>query len=434
MTIRKYALDIINKVLNEGAYSNLTLSETIKTNNFRNKDIGLLTELVYGTIQYKMTLDYYLSDFIGDKKIPNTVRNILNMAFYQKIYLDKIPDHAIINEAVNLTKLTHEKLSGFVNAVLRNLVRKGTPKIKTDNELERLSIETSHPLWLVKMWAKQYDFKTAKKVCLINNIPPFQFARLNLFKDKKENILKRLNELKIPFENTDIDEGIFLENENIANTSLYKLGYVNVQDLSSMYVSKILDPKEGERIIDVCSAPGGKSTHIAEIINDNGEIIACDIHEHKIKLIEFNKKRLGLNSIKPMVVDARELTKVFDEESFDRVLVDAPCSGFGVIRRKPEIKYNRKPSDIDEIINLQKQIIDESVKLVKSGGTLVYSTCTINKKENEKMVEYILNNYPEFELNSEIFKKLKLGEEGYIQLIDQVKGADIFFIACFKKK
>jgi|SRR5690554_3310365 len=434
MTIRKYALDIINQVLNEGAYSNLLLSETIKNNKFNNKDIGLLTELVYGTIQYKITLDYYLGKFIGDKKIPNNVRNILNMALYQKIYLDKIPNHAIINEAVNLTKLNNNKHAGFVNGVLRNFVRKGIPKIDIDDKITELSIKTSHPYWLVKMWTKQYNFNTAKKICLINNIPPFQFARLNFFKDKRENIIKKLNDLNITYEETNIDEGIFLENDNIANTTLYKSGYVNVQDLSSMYASKILDPKPGEKVIDVCSAPGGKSTHIAEIMNDNGEIIACDIHEHKIKLIEFNKKRLGLNSIKPMLVDARKLTKEFKKSSFDRVLVDAPCSDFGVIRRKPEIKHNKKPSDIDEIIILQKEIIDEAVKLVKSGGTLVYSTCTINKKENEKMVDYILNNYPEFVLNSEPFEKLKLGDKGYLQLIDQVKGADIFFIACFKKK
>lgn len=293
MTVRKLALEIINKVLLEGAYSNLLLNETIKNNKLNHKDIGLLTELVYGTIQFKITLDYYVNKFIGDKKIPHMVRNILNMAFYQKIYLDKIPDYAIINEAVNLTKENNKRYTGLVNGVLRNLMRKGTPQIDILDEVEKLSIVNSHPIWLVKMWVKQYDFALAKKICLMNNLRPYQFARLNLFKDKRENIIKRLNELNIAYENTAIDEGIYLESENIANTVLYKSGYLNIQDLSSMYVSKILAPKEGERIIDVCSAPGGKATHIAEIMNDSGEVIACDIHEHKIKLIEFNKNRLG---------------------------------------------------------------------------------------------------------------------------------------------
>ena len=237
----------------------------------------------------------------------------------------------------------------------------------------------------------------------------------------------------IDFFEAAIPEAIYFEDDNIANISLYKAGYLNIQDLSSMYVAKILEPKKGERIIDVCSAPGGKSTHIAEIMEDSGEVVACDIHEHKIKLIEHNIRRLGLKSIKTMLIDARKLTTVYGKESFDRVLVDAPCSGFGVIRRKPEIKYNKKPTDIDEIILLQKEIIDEAVKLVKKAGTLVYSTCTINKKENEKMVTYILDTYPEFTLNSAPFENLNLGNQGYVQIIDQVKGGDIFFIACFRK-
>jgi 16S rRNA (cytosine967-C5)-methyltransferase len=432
-TVREVAIDVINQVFNQGAYSNLLLNETIKTQELNKKDIGLLTELVYGTIQYKITLDYYLNSFIGAKKIPNQVRNILLMAFYQKLYLDKIPDFAIINEAVNLTKLTHEKNAGLVNGVLRNLMRRGVTLDKVTDNVERLALETSHPLWLVKMWSKQYDFKTAKKVCLMNNIPPYQFARLNLFKDKRENILSRLHDKHIDFFEAAIPEAIYFEDDNIANISLYKAGYLNIQDLSSMYVAKILEPKKGERIIDVCSAPGGKSTHIAEIMEDSGEVVACDIHEHKIKLIEHNIRRLGLKSIKTMLIDARKLTTVYGKESFDRVLVDAPCSGFGVIRRKPEIKYNKKPTDIDEIILLQKEIIDEAVKLVKKAGTLVYSTCTINKKENEKMVTYILDTYPEFTLNSAPFENLNLGNQGYVQIIDQVKGGDIFFIACFQK-
>lgn len=432
--VREIALDIINKVLNEGAYSNLLLNETIKNSELNNQDIGLLTELVYGTIQYKMTLDYYLSSYIEQKKIKNYVRNILRMAVYQKIYLDKIPDHAIINEAVNLAKVINQDTANFVNAVLRNVIRHGVRNLEEiDDETKRLSVETSHPLWMVKMWIKQYNFDTAKKICFLNNVKPYQFARLNLFKDRKENILNKIESLKINYKLTDVMEGIYLKTENIANFSLYKEGYLNVQDLSSMLVSLILSPQEGEKIIDVCAAPGGKSTHIAEIMEDTGTVVSCDIHEHKIKLIKYNANRLGLKSIKPTLIDATKLCTNFQAESFDRVLVDAPCSGLGVIRRKPEIKYNKQPTDLDEIIRIQKEIVDEAIKLVKPNGTLVYSTCTINKKENEKMVEYVLKTYPEFSLNKEPFKKLGLGEEGMIQIIDQVKDADIFFIACFIK-
>ncbi len=433
--VRNIAIEIINKVLNEGAYSNLLLNETIKNSELNNKDIRLLTELVYGTIQYKMTLDYYLSGYIEHKKIKNYIRNILRMAVYQMVYLDKIPDHAIINESVNMAKIINQDTANFVNAVLRNVTRHGVRNLnEIEDKIEKLSIETSHPIWIVKMWIKQYDFTTAKKICFLNNTKPYQFARLNLYKDSKENILKKIEAYKIDYELTDLLEGIYLKAENIANISLYKEGYLNVQDLSSMLVSKILSPQRGEKIIDVCAAPGGKSTHIAELMDDIGTIIACDIHEHKIKLIQYNANRLGLRSIKPTLLDATKLSTKFKCESFDRVLVDAPCSGLGVIRRKPEIKYNKKPTDLDEIIKIQKEIIDSAIKLVKHNGTLVYSTCTINKKENEKMVEYILNTYPDFSLSIAPFIKLGLGEAGMVQIIDQVKDADIFFIACFIKR
>ncbi|MDF2699724.1 MAG: rsmB [Haloplasmataceae bacterium] len=434
--VREVALNIIDKVLNEEGYSNLLISQSIFNNEVNDKDSGLLTELVYGTIQYKLTLDYYLADFIGERKIKHSIRNILRMSMYQLKYLDRIPQHAIINEAVNLAKMEHQIAANYVNAVLRNVIKSGVKSLESiENEEERLSIKTSHPLWLIKLWKKQYDFETAKSICEMNNIRPFQYARLNLFKDKRENILNRLNELKIEYNQVEnIEEAIYVKNSNLANTGIYKEGFINIQDLSSILVAKILSPVKGENIIDVCAAPGGKSTHIAEMMQNQGSVISCDIYEHKIELIKYNAKRLGLSIIKPMLIDATKLSSKFSEASFDRVLVDAPCSGFGVIKRKPEIKYNKKPQDIDEITGVQKAIVDEAVKLVKLGGTLVYSTCTINKKENEKMVEYILKTYPEYKLNPEPFKRLNLGNEGYIQIINQVKDADLFFIASFKKE
>lgn len=432
--VRKLALEIINQVLLEDAYSNLLLSEVLNKYHLKDVDKRLLTELVYGTITYLLTLDYYLSKYIGSKKVDDVIRNILRMAVYQIVYLDRIPNHAIVNEAVELAKEYKQEASSFVNGVLRSFLRNGIQDINNiSDDVERLAISTSHPLWLVRMWVKQYGYELTEKVCKLNNQKPNQYIRLNLYKDTRENILKKLTEYEIKYEETTLKEVIRVLDENIAHTSLYKDGLVYIQDLSSSHVARILDPKPQESIIDVCAAPGGKTTHIAELMHNDGKVYACDIHEHKIELIKEHQERLGLSCIKPVLCDARKLTDIFPPQSFNRVLVDAPCSGFGVIRRKPEIKYNKKPTDLDEIIVLQKEIIDEAVKLVKPNGTLVYSTCTLNKKENEKMVEYILSKYPTFKLDKEPFEKLSLNSEGFIQLIDQIDDADIFFIACFKK-
>ncbi|NLG82036.1 MAG: 16S rRNA (cytosine(967)-C(5))-methyltransferase RsmB [Bacilli bacterium] len=433
-SVRKIALEIINQVLLEDAYSNLLLNEVINSKQLKEVDKGLLTELVYGTITYALTLDYYLSKYISKHKVDDVIRNILRMAIYQIVYLDRIPNHAVVNEAVKLAKEYKSEATAFVNGVLRNFLRDVKPDLNLINdEIERLAITTSHPLWLVKMWVKQFSLEKAQKVCYLNNTKPHQYIRLNLFKDTRDNIMRRLNELGIKYETTHLNEALRIIDDNIANTYLYKEGFVYIQDLSSMHVAHILNPQPSDCVIDVCAAPGGKSTHCAELMQNKGEVYACDIHEHKINLINEHKERLGLSCIKPTLCDARKLTEVFEPQSFDRVLVDAPCSGFGVIRRKPEIKYNKKPSDIDTIVVLQKEIIDEAIKLVKPGGTLVYSTCTLNKKENEKMVEYILNKYQDFKLNKEPFEKLGFNCEGYLQLIDQINDADIFFIACFKK-
>jgi 16S rRNA (cytosine967-C5)-methyltransferase len=436
MTARKVALEIITDVLNGEAYSNLLLNKRIKDQAVSPVDVGLLTELVYGTIQYKLTLDYYLNDYIEGKKIPNYIRNNLNMAIYQMVYLDKIPNHAIINEAVELTKDRYgQSQANFVNAVLRNMIRNGFKRTDIiEDEFERLSIESSHPIWLVKMWSKQYDMETARKLCEVNNIKPYQFARLNLQKERREAILKRLEKENIIYHEVGgVEEAIYFTSNNIATTPIYHKGFLNVQDLSSMLVGKVVNPQPNERILDTCSAPGGKSTHMAELMKNQGEIYSCDIHEHKIELIQHNANRLGASIIKPVLCDATQLSSHFEKESFDRVLVDAPCSGFGVIRRKPEIKYNKKPEDLDVITGLQKAIIDEAVLMVKKGGRLVYSTCTINKKENEKMVEYILSTYPDFELDKEAFKVIGIESNGMVQLIDQFPGADVFFISCFKR-
>lgn len=436
-TVRHVALDIINKVLQGEQYSNLYINQAIKKKWVEGKDVGLLTELVYGTIQRLMTLDYYLEPFIKEKTVEDSVRNNLRLAVYQAVYLDRIPQHAIVHEAVELAKELHPRASGFVNGVLRNFFRKPLRSLAEINDpLERLSIETSTPLWLVNLWAKQYSIELAQTMCALGLSKPYQFARINRLKGTPDTILSLLEAQGIDFSVVASNpDAIFLETDNIANTPAFHRGYVTVQDLSSQWVGKVVDPQAGERVLDCCAAPGGKSTHLAELMNNVGTVIAGDLYEHKLELIKNHANRLGISIVQPAKLDATEITNHFPKESFDRVLLDAPCSGFGVIHRKPEIKYNRKPEDLDALIQLQQQMIDEVVQLVKPNGRLVYSTCTINKKENEKMVEYILQTYPEFELDSAPFKALGLSDEdlGYVRLINHHPGADAFFISCFKR-
>lgn len=436
-TVRQVAFDIIQQVLSGEQYSNLLINRAIQSKDVEGKDIGLLTELVYGTVQRKLTLDFYLEPFITGKRVDDDVMNNLRLAVYQAVYLDRIPQHAIVHEAVELAKDQHPRASGFINGVLRSFFRQPLRDIsEIDDPMKRLSIETSTPLWIIKLWTKQYDFELAKTLAEIGQTKPYQFARINRLKGSREAVLSRLEEQGIEYETVhNHPDAIYLSTDNIANTPAYKMGYVTVQDLSSQWVGRLLAPKKGERVLDCCAAPGGKATHLAEIMENEGEVIAGDLYDHKIGLIREHVNRLGTTIVRPIRMDTTMITERFEKESFDRVLLDAPCSGFGVIHRKPEIKYNRKPEDLDALITLQRAMIDEAVQLVKPGGHFVYSTCTINKKENEKMVEYLLERYPDFSLDPTPIQQYGLDEHsnGYIRLVNHHPGADAFFISCFKR-
>ena len=437
-TVRRTAFEMIEQILQGEQYSNLLLNEAIQKRWVDEKDVPLLTELVYGTIQRLLTLDFYLEPFIHDKRVEESVRNNLRLAVYQAVYLDRIPPHAIVHEAVEIAKADHPRAQRFINGVLRSFFRHPLRSLEDIHDpLERLSIETSTPLWLIKLWAKQYDIDLARTLGQLGLSKPRQFARLNRLKGKREALLAEIRHHGIDFEEVpENPDAISVKGANIATTEAYRKGWVTVQDLSSQWVGKIVDPKPGERVLDCCAAPGGKATHLAELMGNQGIVIAGDLYDHKLELIAHHAKRLGTTIVKPIKLDATKLTTYFPKEHFDRVLLDAPCSGFGVIHRKPEIKYLRKPEDLDALVRIQQQMIDEAVQLVKPKGRLVYSTCTINRKENERMVDYLLSHHPEWELDPTPFAQLGLkdGGRGYVQLIDSHLGSDAFFISCFQRK
>ena len=385
---RTVALEVLLKYCNDQSYLNITLNEYLQNSNLSRSDKDLATKIVYGTVQNKIYLEYQLEPYLHDKKVKNREKIILLMSLYQLIFLDKIPQYAIIDEAVKLAKRKNIYAGKFVNAILRNYLRNGKRNIDENDELKRLSIETSHPLWMVKMLTKQYGIEITKKICFHDNTVPNRAARVNTLKISKEELLKDSH-----FINGNLAfDALLYKAGNIAETRYFKTGLVTIQDESSQLVAPLLDPQKSDLVLDMCCAPGSKTTHLAALMENQGKIIACDLFEHKIKLVETNLERLGVKNVKLYVKDATTLKDDYSKETFDKILLDAPCSGLGVMKRKPEIKYHDS-SAMDTIIPLQTKLLDNAYYLLKNNGKMVYSTCTINKKENEQMIKQFLDKY-----------------------------------------
>jgi 16S rRNA (cytosine967-C5)-methyltransferase len=441
--VREAAMDLLENIEKNQSYSNLLLNSTIEKNKLSTVDIGLLTELTYGTLQRRMALDYFLKPFIkNSKKTESWVHQLLRITLYQMVYLDKIPDRAAIYEAVEIAKKRgHKGIAGMVNGVLRNIQRQGLPSLdEVSDPIERLSIETSHPEWLVQRWVSQFGFDRTKEMCEINLTAPLQTARVNLTKTTVRECIEDLDEEGFLIEKSPIiPEAIRSLKGNIAFSKAFKKGLITIQDESSMLVSYALAANKNEKILDACAAPGGKSTHIAENMELTGVVYSLDLHEHKVKLINANATRLGLGNIKTMVMDSRKAGEHLEKESFDRVLLDAPCSGLGVMRRKPDMKYTKKEEDIFQLSTIQQNLLDSVSPLVKKGGILVYSTCTVDKEENDNTVSKFLQEHPEFDLDVSMKERMPeaiqpLVTDGYLQILPQDFGSDGFFIACLRKK
>lgn len=391
---RIHAFEILNQYYIDQSYLNITLNHVLSDSKLSRKDKDLCTHIVYGTIQNQLYIEYLLKPFIKGKRVKRKIKTILYMSIYQLEFLTKIPHYAIIDEAVIIAKKENYHAGDFVNAVLRNYLRQPKPTLEGLEPLQRLSIETSHPLWLVKMLVSQYDYKTAKKICIEDNGTPQRMARVNTLKTSVDQILENEDYQKGNLSNV----GVLYRHGNIANTKEYQDGLITVQDESSQLVGTLLNPEKGRRVLDMCCAPGSKMTHLSAIMENTGDIEAYDLFAHKIELVKKNCQRLGVNNVHLHVQDALEIDE--PEASFDAVLLDAPCSGLGVLKRKPEIKYH--PSDaMDEIIVLQRKLLEKAYYLLKNNGKMVYSTCTINKKENEKMIAQFVKKHPNMKVIEE---------------------------------
>lgn len=437
--VRDAALSILMEINNNQAYSNLLLHRTIEKYGIEAKDRGLLTELTYGTLQHRMTLDYYLEPYIRGK-LDGWVRELLRMSLYQIVYLTKIPPHAVVHEAVEIAKRRgHKRIAPTVNGILRSVLRKGVRSLdEIEDPIAKIAIETSHPEWLIRRWIDQYGEQEATVMAHENNNPAAMTMRVNTAKATVDEVIEAFEAEGMEVNPGEIvSESLISQSGNPANTNVYKKGLVTIQDESSMLPVNALDLAPGMKVLDMCAAPGGKTTHIAEKMNDEGEVFAHDLHEHKIALIEANAKRLGLSSITAKSGDSRKLIELYGAASFDRILVDAPCSGLGVIRRKPEIKYVKTEEDVNSLLKIQSELLDTAAELIKQDGIIVYSTCTVEYAENRGMVEEFLNRHNDIILiplpNLNGNEKLGI-EDDTLQVLPQHFGGDGFFVAAFRKK
>lgn len=435
--VRDAAFSILWAVENNQAYSNLLLHQTIESHGIAAKNRGLLTEITYGTLQHQMTLDYYLEPYLKGKLEP-WVKVLLRLSLYQIVYLDRIPSHAVVHEAVEIAKRRgHGGVASLVNGVLRSVQRNGVRSFNTiSNPIEKISVETSHPVWMIKRWSEQFGIEKAREMALENNKTPSQTVRVNTVRATPEEVIEMLESEGLEaVPSKIIPECLVVTNGQPARTIAFEKGFITIQDESSMLPSYALQLKPGLKVLDMCAAPGGKTTHIAEKMGNKGSITAMDLHQHKIKLIDETAARLGHTIIEAAVGDGKKSAEHFADEKFDRILVDAPCSGLGVIKRKPDIKYTKSPDDFDRLQQIQSDLLDQAVRILSDDGILVYSTCTVDSTENRGTAERFLKEHPEMEKIQVLLPEaIGVKHTGFVQVFPQDFGSDGFFIAAFRKK
>ena len=416
---------ILKDILSSGAYSNISLrTELNKIDSEVSK--SFVTKLVYGVVERKNYLDYIISKLSSTKlsKMDIDIVIILEMALYQIIYMDKVPESAAVNEAVKLAKIVNKRLSGFVNANLRNFLRNKDDLmiINIDDEDERLAVKYSINEEFLELLKNDYDKETVNNFLKRSMDERLLNLRVNTKKTTKDSIKAVLDKFNIKYEESDISVDSLIIYDKVSDVvkSLFKQGYVSFQDATSSSLQDYIKLNHGDKVLDLCAAPGGKSMHMAEKL-EMGSITSCDIYEHKINLLKNEANRLGLDNINFQINDAMKLNKEFINK-FDKVLLDVPCSGSGIISRKPEIKYQIDLKELKELNDKQWKILNISKEYVKKGGLLVYSTCSILKLENEIMVKKFLEENNDFNL------------EKFIKHMPTEKINDGFFISYLRKE
>ncbi len=432
-SVREAAMLALYEADKNGAYINLAVKDTLASRqDFSAQDKAFFTNLVYGTVKRQISIDYIIGCFskVKLKKISPYILAILRLGIYQLKFTDKIPASAAVNESVKLARrYGHSASAGFVNGLLRNVAKS---EIKyPEKEIQYLSVKHSFPEWIVEKWVLDYGIEFAESLMEAMNSEPAVTLRVNRLKTTAEELVKKLPGAEIseiyPY-------AVHTAGFDIGNAPEYKNGEFIAQDISAMMAAEVLNPKPGEAVLDICSAPGGKTTQMAELMENRGTLIATDLHEHKIKIIQENAARMGIDIINAVLADATVENPEYIGK-FDKVLADVPCSGLGIIRKKPDIKLKKEENDIPA---LQYSILENAAKYVKAGGELLYSTCTIEKRENEAVILRFLENHSDFspvDITENLPKVLQKPEakKGYVTFYPNTDAIDGFFIAKIKR-
>lgn len=439
---RKTAFKVLLKIEQDGAYSNIVLNNAVKEGELTPLDAAFTSALVYGVLERKITLDYIIKQYskIPLRKIELKTKIILRLGLLQMAFMDKVPESAAVNESVKLAKQQKlQKSSGFINAILRSFARDNCkvkyPDIK--NKAEYYSVKYSCPQPLVKLWLESYGEENAKEILEKLSGRPNIYARVNTLRTTAEKLIDALADDKVKAEKVDFPENSvrLADTGSIERLKAYKGGLFHIQDLSSQLCAYFLSAEKGQTVLDICSAPGGKTFTTAEYMHNSGKIIACDMYEHKLKLIEKGAKRLGIDIVETCLRDGSS-----DENPLpmaDRILCDVPCSGLGVLSRKPEIRYKDDLIDTN-LADIQYKILCESAKYLKKGGKLVYSTCTLNPQENNANAAKFLAEHSDFagvalELPPQLGRAYE--EQPYeITLMPHSYDGDGFYISVFTRR
>ena len=405
MNVKQVAINLISQV-DKGAYSNIALNETFKTLNINSKEKAFITEIFYGVIRNKKFLDYIIEKNTKEIK-KEWIRNLLRISIYQITFMDS-DNKGVVWEATELAKKKYGvPISKFINGTLRNYLRNKDSELKSLADEKNYEVLYSIPKWFCDMLEKQYGNENLKQAITSLKKIPYLSVRVNKLKYTEKEFEEFLKEKDIQIIKK-VDTVYYINSGLIINSEEFKTGKIIVQDASSYLAARNLEVIPNELVLDICAAPGGKTAVLAENMENKGEIIAIDIHQHKIKLIDTNIKKLGIDIVKAIVMDARNVNK--QGRKFDKILVDVPCSGYGVIRKKPEILYSKDRENIEELSKLQLEILNSAADILKDGGELIYSTCTITDEENTNNIKKFLEDRKEFKVEKLYIPENVLGD------------------------
>ena len=404
MSVKYVTMGLISKV-DKGAYSNIVLNDAFREFFLSPKEKAFMTEIFYGVIRNKKFLDYIIEKYTKDIR-KEWIRNLLRISIYQITFMDS-DNKGVVWEATELAKKYSIGISKFINGTLRNYLRNKDSELKKLNDEKNYDVLYSIPKWFCDVLEKQYGNENLKQAITSLKKIPYLSMRVNKLKYSEEEFEEFLKEKDIQIIKK-VDAVYYVNSGLIINSEEFKAGKIIAQDASSYLAAKNLGVMPNELVLDICAAPGGKTAVLAEEMKNSGEVIAIDIHQHKIKLIDTNMKKLGINIVKAIVMDARNVNK--QGRKFDKILVDVPCSGYGVIRKKPEILYSKNRENVEELAKLQLEILNSAADILKDGGELIYSTCTITDEENTNNIKKFLEERKEFKVEKLYIPENILGD------------------------